>query len=175
MIFTVTLNPAVDKTLLIPDFAVDRVNRVALAVTDPGGKGINVSKSVQALGGESVCLGILGGETGEYIASALTKMELQHDFVMTDNPTRTNIKIVDLQQKTNTDINEQGAPVEQQWLDAVWEKLHIRTKPGDTVIFAGKNPPGTPDHQDPEMLSSPPCKCLTPHSVHSSSQGSLDE
>lgn len=63
MIFTITLNPALDKTVEIPSFQTDAVNRVAQMRTDPGGKGINVSKVIQKLGGKSVALGILGGHT----------------------------------------------------------------------------------------------------------------
>ena len=145
MVITVTLNPAVDKTLIVPGFAVDAVNRVEEILLDPGGKGINVSKSVQALGGETLCIGILGGDTGSYIRQALDEMKLKHDMVLSHCPTRTNTKIVDLKLGTNTDINEAGAPITEQLLDSVWEKLCAAAKAGDTVVIAGRNPPGTPD------------------------------
>lgn len=145
MIVTVTLNPAVDKTLIIPEFTINAVNRVSQVQLDPGGKGINVSKSVHALNGDTICLGILGGSTGSYILSALEELGLPHDMLLTQQPTRTNTKVVDLLRKTNTDINETGAPVSVEILDMVWSKLSDRVKPGDTVVFAGKNPPGTPD------------------------------
>ena len=74
MIFTVTLNPACDRTVIIERFHLDQVNRVSERRRDPGGKSINVSKVIRALGGESVATGLLGGETGDYIASALEKM-----------------------------------------------------------------------------------------------------
>ena len=145
MVITVTLNPAVDKTLLVPGFSVDRVNRVQQIITDAGGKGINVSKSVQALGGQTCCLGILGGDTGDFIRSELERMGLPHDMVMTRNATRTNIKIVDLDGRTNTDINEPGTAVTPEALILVEEKLYALASAGDTVVFAGKVPPGTPD------------------------------
>ena len=145
MIVTVTLNPALDKTLTLPGFAVNTVNRVQSIRVDPGGKGINVSKAVKALGGQTLCLGVLGGAAGGYIKAALDRLELPNDMVITGETTRTNIKIVDPVLGTNTDINEPGSPVDRQTLNAVWEKLTRVVEPGDTVVFAGKNPPGMDD------------------------------
>jgi len=145
MIITVTLNPALDKTLTLPGFAVNTVNRVQQIRLDPGGKGINVSKSVKALGGKTLCLGILGGAPGGYIKSALDQMNLPNNMVFSSETTRTNIKIVDPVLGTNTDINEPGNPVTEEYLQQVWEKLTAAVHPGDTVVFAGKNPPGMDD------------------------------
>ena len=74
MIYTVTLNPALDKTLQVPQFTVDRVNRVKALQLDPGGKGINVSKVLHELGQPNKALGFLGGATGSDIARRLAAM-----------------------------------------------------------------------------------------------------
>lgn len=145
MIITVTLNPALDKTLILPGFAVNTVNRVQDSRLDPGGKGINVSKSVQALGGSTLAIGVLGGASGGYIKAALDQLGLANDMVITGSTTRTNLKIMDPVLGTNTDINEPGSPISEADLHKVWQKLSDAVKPGDTVVFAGKNPPEMDD------------------------------
>ena len=123
MIFTVTLNPACDRTVIIERFHLDQVNRVSESRRDPGGKSINVSKVIRALGGESVATGLLGGETGDYIASALEKMGIRQRFVRVSAPTRTNLKIVDPIEGTYTDVNDSGEPAAQADIDRVLELL----------------------------------------------------
>ena len=137
MIYTVTLNPARDRSIVINDFAAGKVNRVLETRDDPGGKGINVSKVIKALGGESIATGILGGESGAYIKNSLDEMDIKSDFVYTDTETRTNIKISDPKNGVTTDINQKG---EINPLDAqkVFDKLLGLVKRGDTVVIAGK-------------------------------------
>ena len=153
MIITVTLNPALDKTMCVPRFCVGSVNRVEESRLDPGGKGINVSKVIRAIGGESVAMGIVGGTAGEFIRDQLDQMGIRNDFAFARAETRTNLKVVDPEKGTNTDINEPGAPVERTVLQEVWEKLSGLAKPGDTVVFAGKNPPGVGDSQLAEWIT----------------------
>ena len=153
MIITVTLNPALDKTILVRNFTVNHVCRVEESRLDPGGKGINVSKVLQSIGGRSVAIGIIGGAAGEYIRDQLDLMGIRNDFVFSRTETRTNMKVVDPLNHTNTDINEPGAPVSAANLLEVWEKISDLANPGDTVVFAGKNPPGIPDPQLAEWIT----------------------
>ena len=110
MIYTVTLNPALDKTVEIPSFTTDGVNRITSIRTDPGGKGINVSKVVAALGSTSRALGILGGSTGQMISEALSGLNMTCDFLPVEGNTRINLKVVDPIAHTSTEINEPAAP-----------------------------------------------------------------
>ncbi len=145
MIYTVTLTPALDKTVVIPDFTVDKVNRIRTIRLDPGGKGINVSKVLKALGMDSVATGILGGGTGRYILDRLDEMHIAHDFVTVPEETRTNLKVIDDVRHTNTDINEPGAPADPAVLRQVLDRLLSAVRPGDRVVLAGKGPAGAPD------------------------------
>ena len=145
MIITVTLTPALDKTVVLPSFRVDQVNRIESLRLDPGGKGINVSKVLDALGTRSLATGILGGGTGRFIEKSLRDMGIACDFVWVEQETRTNLKVVDPVEHTNTDINEPGAPVSPQTLEAVFEKVKAAAGPGDIVVLAGKAPAGAGD------------------------------
>ena len=71
MIYTVTLNPAMDKTVVIGRFAPDAVNRVETMRTDPGGKGVNVSKVIARLGGQSVALALAAAALLERLLARL--------------------------------------------------------------------------------------------------------
>ncbi|MBQ7565635.1 MAG: 1-phosphofructokinase [Oscillospiraceae bacterium] len=142
MILTVCLNPAVDRTVSVEMLTVDGVNRVVTSRRDPGGKGINVAKMVAALGGDTLSVGVVGGSTGEYIKQQLDELGVRHDYVVRDRATRTNLKIMDVCRRTMTELNEPGAPVTEEELAQVWQKIEAAVKPGDIVALSGANPPG---------------------------------
>ena len=144
MIYTVTLNPALDKTVEIPGMALDTVNRITAMRTDPGGKGINVSKVIAKLGGTSVALALLGGGTGRAIADALEEMGLRCELQFVEGETRTNLKVVDPVNHTNTDLNEPGISVTPAVLDSLLDRLIGLLQPGDLVVLSGSLPKGAP-------------------------------
>lgn len=140
MITTVTLNPAVDKTIEIDNFCVGTVNRISSARLDAGGKGINVSKVIQSLGGRSRAVGILAGNNGRFIKEYLDSMEIENDFVFIDGETRVNTKVVDRVKHTNTDINESGPQVSDENLDKLSNKLYKDSEKSSLIVFSGSVP-----------------------------------
>jgi 1-phosphofructokinase len=133
-----------DKTVEIPNFTIDRVNRITAMRTDPAGKGINVSKVIDKLGGKSIALGILGGETGLFIKAALEELKIAVDFKFVEGNTRTNLKIIDTINHTNTDINEQGITVTEDILDLLLKHLVEKLGEDDIVVLSGSLPKGAP-------------------------------
>jgi 1-phosphofructokinase len=142
MITTVTLNPAVDKTVEIDNFTAGSVNRVASVRLDAGGKGINVSKVSASLGGKTRALGILAGKSGSFIKEYLDSIGVENKFIFIDGETRTNLKIVDKVQQMNTDINEPGPCIseadERKVIDNIIENMSSES----IAVFSGSVPVG---------------------------------
>ncbi|MCI6731830.1 MAG: 1-phosphofructokinase [Lachnospiraceae bacterium] len=145
MIYTVTLNPAIDKTVEIPDFQTDTVNRITTLRKDPGGKGINVSKVIAKLGGTSRVFAILGQDNADEIQNMLRGDQLECCFTLVPGVTRTNLKVIDPVRHTNTDINEPGVTVTTADLKRMTERLIGMIKEGDIVILSGSLPKGAPE------------------------------
>ena len=142
MIYTVTLNPALDKTATVENLRLDFVNRISELRVDPGGKGINVSKVVKELGGTSVAYALLAGNTGATIKNMLDELGVTCEVLEVPGETRTNLKIKDPINKTNTDINEPGPEVTGEQLDGMLEQLAAKVGTGDIVVLSGSLPRG---------------------------------
>lgn len=142
MIITITLNPAIDKTISISNFKVDHVNKIESQRIDPAGKGINVSKVIKALNGESIALGIIGGETGNEIKRYLNDAGIKSDFVNVDKKTRSNLKIVDYVNHTFTDINEPGAFVNEIKQKEIVNKILEYANKDNLLVLSGSTPEG---------------------------------
>lgn len=65
MIITITLNPAIDRRMRLDhQVNLNHLNRTKESVREPGGKGITVTRAINALGGDSVAIGFCGGQNG---------------------------------------------------------------------------------------------------------------
>lgn len=102
MIYTCTLNPAIDYIVRVEDFQAGELNRSESADLYAGGKGINVSRLLKRLGGDTCAIGFAGGFTGDFIKSELDREGVLHQFTAIDGVTRINVK---LKSETETEIN----------------------------------------------------------------------
>ncbi|HEU4325977.1 MAG TPA: 1-phosphofructokinase [Roseiflexaceae bacterium] len=143
MIYTVTLNPALDRELSVPELAFDTVLRASAGRADLGGKGFNVSRMLAALGAESVALGFAGGRTGEALCDGLAAQGIATDFVWIAGETRTNVCIVD--GTRHLKVNEPGPAISGDELGELRALVRRRARPGDWWVLAGSLPPGVPD------------------------------
>ena len=144
MIYTVTLNPAIDVSLHVKDGLMPgSINRSYGMRTDPGGKGINVSKTLKSMGKDSVvCVGICG-QDGKRLINSLEK---DFSVLSVDYPsgnTRTNIKITG-ENGVTTDINAEGPLYDRDSIERMKSLISERLKSGDIVVISGRPPLGSP-------------------------------
>jgi tagatose 6-phosphate kinase len=140
----VTLNAAVDTTYTVPGFTLDRVNRPAAARVTAGGKGVNVARVYQTLGGRATATGFLGARNGDDIHRWLTAEGIPSGFVRVPGESRVCIAIMDPATGTQTEINEFGPTVSHADCDALMDRLRELLPGCCVVVLSGSLPPGTP-------------------------------
>ena len=142
MIITVTLNPALDKTLEVPTFTPGRRHRTVDQKTMPGGKGVNVARAIKRLGQPVIATGLAGGSTGNRIVEALNDEAILNSFVRIREESRTNTALLDPTTDLHTEINERGPAVSPHELDLFREKLLYLARGASICVFAGSLPRG---------------------------------
>ncbi len=142
MIITVTLNAAIDKSLSVPNFRLGRRHRTVEQTTLPGGKGVNVARTLKTLGQPVIATGFAGGATGTRIVEALTEEAILNDFVRIREESRTNTAVLDPTNGEQTEINERGPAVSARELELFRDKLLYLARGAAIVIFAGSLPRG---------------------------------
>lgn len=145
MIATITLNPAVDKTMNVPGFCAGKTNRGSIERIDAGGKGNNVAQAAKAFGCEVTASGFLAGANGRYIRETLASRGIATDFVEVEGETRVNLKIVDPLSGVETEINEPGFFVAERFLGQLEHKVAELARRCAVMVFSGSLPPGVPD------------------------------
>ena len=142
MIITVTLNPALDRTLEVPSFTPGRRHRSLDQRTMPGGKGVNVARALKLLGQPVIATGIIGGATGTRIVEGLGDESILSAFVRIREESRTNMAVLDPTTGVHTEINERGPAVSDNELELLEQKLMYLARGASICVFAGSLPRG---------------------------------
>ncbi|KRL63350.1 1-phosphofructokinase [Lactobacillus psittaci] len=133
MIYTVTVNPALDYVLQLDKVITGEVNRTDDCQFLAGGKGINVSQILNQLKIENTAWGFVGGFTGQELVRQLNKKHIVSDFVQISDTTRVNVKI---HAEKETEINSAGPQITEQEITAFKARLSDLNK-GDIVVMSG--------------------------------------
>ncbi|MHB1295131.1 MAG: 1-phosphofructokinase family hexose kinase [Anaerolineae bacterium] len=144
MIYTVTLNPTIDRTMRFPRIVVGALNRASSSRVDLSGKGVNVSVAMRQLGLETVTMGVAAGLYGQMLTDGLRACGHVCDFVEVAGETRSNVTAIDEATGVTTKLNEPGPTVTVADLDVLEGRLLARIQPGDWCVFSGSLPPGLP-------------------------------
>ncbi len=139
-IITVTLNPAIDRTVTIANFAAGTVNRVEQVQDHPGGKGVNVAVTLADAGHTVAATGFLGRENATSFEDLFARKGIADQFIRIAGRTRVGIKIIDPVQQQTTDINFPGPAPAPPDLDTL--RARLTASPAPWVVLAGSLPTG---------------------------------
>jgi 6-phosphofructokinase 2 len=145
MIHTLTLNPSVDVTFVVDRIDLGEAQRLPDPVEYAGGKGMNVSVALHALGLPSIAWVCIGGDRGERWRRLAQRQDVPLEVIAISGETRQNIKIFERHRSRTTDLNLPGPSFDPAACNFLLTHLASHLRKGDYVVLAGSAPPNTPD------------------------------
>lgn len=137
MITTITMNPALDKTIKVPSLTYGEVNRVGAFREDLGGKGINTGRIIGGFGIPTYNAAILGADNSHEVMEYCKKDSMEMITQIVPGHTRTNVIIVEMDKGQTTDINEQGVAIDKENYQAFMAKVDAAASKSSFIIMGG--------------------------------------
>ncbi len=144
MIVTLTVNPALDIYTSIDHMEPNGKLRCKEPKIDPGGGGVNVSRVIRRLGGNSTAIYTCGGYTGDLYADLLKKEEVEQDTIKIRQDLRQNFAVSETSSGDLYRFGMPGAELGKQDYKAVLDKIDDYNK-AEFLVASGSLPPGVPD------------------------------
>lgn len=140
MILTITLNASIDKTAKIEGFKAGKINRIDKPFEMAGGKGLNVTRALKAYRYESLATGFIGGKSGERLKELLEIDNIRYDFLKIEDSNRSCLAIVDNENNSITEINENGPNISDSEISEFFEKIQILSSTSKVAVLSGSVP-----------------------------------
>jgi len=155
-ILTLTLNPALDMATEVPEILPGQKLRCTDPLLDPGGGGLNVSRAIRALGGDSLALVAIGGLTGDRLAGLIREAGVTFLSILGPGETRQSLTVTEGTTGRQFRFMLPG-PV---WGEAerarVFTLLRATARPGGLSVISGSQPPGVPADFPAQLAESMP-------------------
>jgi len=152
MILCLTPNPAIDRTLYVDTIKLGEVHRAEKVLIAAGGKGLNVARTIHTLGCDALCMGPIGGHSGDLLAELAGQEGLVADWTRVRNETRTCMILVQANQDS-TVINDAGQILDVNECKALIDDVCQRAWLADLICVCGSLPPGFSMEQYKSLLS----------------------
>ncbi|MFZ0448031.1 MAG: 1-phosphofructokinase [Desulfatiglandaceae bacterium] len=139
MIYTITVNPALDRAIVVEKLLEDDTIRVLSETFYAAGKGIDVSRVIHELGGQSVALGFLGGYGGLRLEGLLINAGIMCDFTRISLETRTNIILKEKSTSRQFVISAPGPSVDPTEIGTLYNQI-LQVRDMDYLVLSGSLP-----------------------------------
>jgi 1-phosphofructokinase len=151
-VVTVTINPAIDQTITIPNFTAGAVNRVQSSQMDAGGKGINVASFLADFGQPATVTGFLGADNDGIFRRLFERKGIEDRCVRIAGQTRIGVKVSDDILHQTTDINFPGETPSPADITHLFEILAELTATHEWFVLSGSIPRGVSNGIYEEMV-----------------------
>lgn len=142
-IITLTLNPALDKTIMVDELVPDKKLRSTYSKLEPGGGGVNVSRAIKKLGGDTDAVYLCGGHTGQHFDELLRAEGVTTIALPIKGETRENFAVIEDKSDKQYRFGMEGPAVtEPEWQQAL--DYMARVNEVDYIVASGSLPPGVP-------------------------------
>ena len=155
-IITLTLNPALDMATTVPHLIPDQKLRCSEPLLDPGGGGLNVSRAIAALGGDSLALVALGGLTGDRLAGLIRAEGVPFLALTAPGETRQSLTVTEGATGHQYRFMLPGPVWSAADQDRVFHLLRASARPGAYGVISGSQPPGVPAYFPARLARSMP-------------------
>jgi len=139
------MNPAIDHNAHVDIVADEKKLKCTSSDFEPGGGGINVSRALHILGGESVALYPSGGLTGRLLEQLLAKEDIQQNPISIGQDTRINFSVIEQTTGRQYRFNMPGASLSEEEWSICLEKIREVQPVPHYLVASGSLPPGVPD------------------------------
>ena len=144
-VITLTPNPALDVSTSVGQIIPEKKLRCAAAQYHPGGGGINVSRVIQRLGGQTLAIFPVGGGTGDHLASLLEKENVRLDPVKSTTITRQSFAVTETSTALQYRFGLPGEVITDAEGEQLLERLEKHLPQADYIVASGSLPPGLPE------------------------------
>lgn len=145
MLLTVVPNPALDKTIVLPDFVVGQIHRAQEVLILAGGKGFNFARALQTLGEQAQVIAPIGGYAGQQLLALAAQEGLMVNAQKIQAEVRTCLTVIDpAAHYRATEIYEQGSVVTEGEWDALLQCVSGSLAQASFLVICGSFPPGVP-------------------------------
>ncbi|HET9056336.1 MAG: 1-phosphofructokinase family hexose kinase [Sediminibacterium magnilacihabitans] len=145
MIVTITINPAVDKSTTLDKLIPEKKLRCSDLLVEAGGGGINVSKAIEKLGGESLAMFPSGGANGKLLEGILFENKIPFKSIPVENETRESFTATELSTNAQYRFVMPGGNLSSAEIDSCLSTITALNPLPSIIIASGSLPPGAPD------------------------------
>jgi len=144
-VLTVTLNPAVDKTIKLSNYILGKEHEAGEVICTVGGKGINVSRALKGLNCPNTATGFLGGACGHWLCEELKQEKILPRFYDVPGETRTNVTLIHGKDHQITRVLEPGPRIRKKDVDFFIQLYRKLITGKQVIVLSGRNGYGCDD------------------------------